>query len=416
MSSSYKLDPKYDSPKVIYLNSKDATVYTEQNNFGDPLHTNCLFNLEEKLVIPENQMSLISLYSATIPHSFYNVRNGINDNIPMSLLLVGYDSSGCVAESTFKFIIQLDDGNYDTDKLIDQFLNGWQSSTNGEFLFNENDYIGFNDIVITGTNMYKTDNTTPLDGMKLGDIFDLTIKYNAVNNVFRFLMKSKVATPIDFFKFADFHFIWNTAPIIGSSITGNTDNLANALFGFSGKLDYPYRSTQLYPNNDIWGIVSEADPYNAQQLSSVLQSEQVIDLNDNIHGLMLRTNLVSKSSLTSQMSVFSNILGRIPITTLNHNQNDLEQGGMIYFNSNGHTHQSLVDLKSINILGIRLTDDNGRTIDLNGLDFQVSIQIQFVEHSSIAPTQSLLDEETQKSVELLNPKTPKKSKKKKDKN
>ena len=37
MSSSYKLDPKYDSPKVIYLNSKDATVYTEQNNFGDPL-------------------------------------------------------------------------------------------------------------------------------------------------------------------------------------------------------------------------------------------------------------------------------------------------------------------------------------------------------------------------------------------
>ena len=63
---SYALTTTAQSSKVLYINSRDATTYIEQNNFGDDLHTNFLYTLTEKLIISEKQFALLSLYSATI--------------------------------------------------------------------------------------------------------------------------------------------------------------------------------------------------------------------------------------------------------------------------------------------------------------------------------------------------------------
>ena len=118
---------------------------------------------------------------------------------------------------------------------------------------------------------------------------------------------------------------------------------------------------------------------------------------------MLRTNLVSKGTLSSNTSIFSNILARIPISTIENGggitKGDAQQGGMIYFNPSQATHQNLVDLSAIDVIGVRLTDDKDRTIDLNGLDFQIAILLQYVNHPSPPPTKKpLIKDNTKKDI------------------
>ena len=401
---SYSLTPTAQSSKVLYINSRDADVYIENNDFGTPLHTNFLYTLTEKLNISTNQFALLSLYSATIPHSFFNVRDGVNDTIPLKITYK--DGNGTTHNKQVD--IKLDDGNYDTDALITQFYNG-------NVDFQTSKYLGFKSIELTGKNSSGADFTTPIiDFLVSPDPNGGTnpfMVYNQINNCFRFQLvldttKLLIVSEIKItFNFA-------SAPTIGSDATGNTNRLANSLFGFSGFVDYPNSADQVEPSTaDLWMVKNT-------QASCFLQSQQVIDLNDNIHGLMLRTNLVSKGTMSSNSAVFSNILARIPITSLETGRSSAhggaQQGGMIYFNPSNATHQNLVDLDAIDVLGIRLTDDKDRTIDLNGLDFQIAILIQFVDKAphQIAPSKPLMPQLPQPPQEPIKNKSTKKTTKK----
>ena len=404
--SGYNLTSSAERSKVLYINSRDADVYLENNDFGTPLHTNFLYSLTEKITVNADQMALVSLYSATIPHSFFNVRDGVNDTIPLKIDYIDGNSTS----HSIQFNIQLDDGNYDTDALISQFYNG-----NTDFQTSK--YLGFKSIELTGKNNMGVDFTTPLiDFLVSPDPNGGTnplIEYNQINNCFRFHMvidttKSAIVKQIKItFNFA-------SAPTIGSDATGNTDRLANALFGFNGLVDFPNSADQVEPSTaDLWMVKSS-------QTSCFLQSQQVIDLNDNIHGLMLRTNLVSKGTMSSSTAVFSNILARIPITSLENGRSSAhgsaQQGGMIYFNPSNATHQNLVDLNAVNIIGVRLTDDKDRTIDLNGLDFQIAILFQFVDKSVNQlppPNRQEIDTMTQPTQPNIKNNTPSKTSKKK---
>ena len=396
--SGYPLDPKFDGAKVIYINSLNATTFTEKNDFGDFMTTNFLFNLKEKLVVEHNQSALISLYNATIPHSFFNVRDGVNDRFPIKVV---YTDSKGGGPFTDEHILQLDDGNYDSDQLIRQFIYGntpVQPVPAPAFPilgFQELKYQGYNDLIQTqGFEI----------GQPLTNLGAMTIRYNDVNNCFRWQLDFAGAGTQSIQVFFD----WASAPTYGSNVDGSTKRLANALFGFTGLEDYPSNSGQVFPQHpDLFKV-------DATVQSRVLQSQQVIDLNNNIHGLMLRTSLVSKSTMSSSGAIFSNILGRIPINSI---QNGVDagsksggahQGGIIYFNPNGATHQSLVDLKAIDTLGVRLTDDNDTTIDLNGLNFQFAILIQYVDKQPVlrhAPSRQNIDDEL-KAIAEPNLKSP----------
>lgn len=392
--SSYQLDPQYDASKVLYINSKDATTYLEVNAQGtDYLHTNFLYSLTEKLNIAGDQMALLSLYSATIPHSFFNVREGVNDVVPMRLNMIDGNNDAISGQ----FDLKLDDGNYDTDSLIRQFYYG-----NVDFQTAE--YIGFKEIIIVGTDSGGNGFSNPItDFIKDSDPFtgeNPFLSFNQINNCFRFKMEYNDGAPNVVagdvkVRSLQITFNWGTAPITptfagGYDLSGTTNHMANALLGFRGNSDYPTLANQVEPATGNLFYVSETiPPAPLIHTRCVLQSQIVIDLNDNIHGLMLRTNLVSKGSLSSHTSIFSNILARIPISTLasrletttSQTQNQhgsAQQGGMIYFNPSQATHQNLVDLSAIDVLGIRLTDDKDRTIDLNGLDFQIAILLQYV--------------------------------------
>ena len=57
---------------------------------------------------------------------------------------------------------------------------------------------------------------------------------------------------------------------------------------------------------------------------------------------------------------------------------NVQSGGIIFATPNNATHKAKVDLRSISILTIRLTDERNRLLDLNGLHFQIAISLDFV--------------------------------------
>ena len=106
-------------------------------------------------------------------------------------------------------------------------------------------------------------------------------------------------------------------------------------------------------------------------------SPNCVDINDSIHGLYIRTNLTSKSTLDTEDGHFSNILARIPITT--------NAGGIIFHHASQTSHMSIIDVPVIQTLGIKLTDDKNQTIDLHSLHFQISLLISFI-HKEVKRT------------------------------
>ena len=78
--SGYALDTNTQNSKVVHINSLDATTQLQSDSTSY-----FSFVLEENFKCPTNQSMLISLHSATIPYSFYNIREDVNDIIPFKI-------------------------------------------------------------------------------------------------------------------------------------------------------------------------------------------------------------------------------------------------------------------------------------------------------------------------------------------
>ena len=300
--SGYNLETNTPASVVIHLDSRYASNYIQKvtDSSGDSrdLTTNYIYNLKEALEISDSMVCLVSLHSATIPYSFYNIRTGINDTFTIRVVYNGV---------TYNNDITLDEGNYNVSNLLTELVNK----------VNTLQYDGANTIANRAT-------------IAKGTQFDYDRK----------LLK--------------FRFYYTTTDALLTQIsfifTSDQANAGNCM-GF-------------YDDGTIYTLNRNGDS------SNNLLSAKVIDLNDQIHGLYVRQNLVSKGTLDNATGIFSNILSRIPITT--------NAGGVIFFSPNDGTHKSMVDLKSIQSIGLKLTDDTNRAIDLNGGHWQVSLQIDYV--------------------------------------
>tara|TARA_R110000737_G_scaffold339334_2_gene361164 strand:- start:672 stop:1628 length:957 start_codon:yes stop_codon:yes gene_type:complete len=93
---SYQLETNTDSSKIIHLNTNDADTYLQSG-----ITTYCSFNLDTPIIIDKQHSALVSLNSAIIPYSMYNIRFGVNDKIPYRVV-----STGAL------FYMELDEGNY----------------------------------------------------------------------------------------------------------------------------------------------------------------------------------------------------------------------------------------------------------------------------------------------------------------
>jgi hypothetical protein len=84
-----------------------------------------------------------------------------------------------------------------------------------------------------------------------------------------------------------------------------------------------------------------------------LGGDKVIDMNDEIHGLYLKTSLTTDGTVNSETGTFSNILSRIPITT--------NIGGDILHTPQNSSQKLQISMPVIKMIGVKLTDDKKST-------------------------------------------------------
>ena len=97
---SYNIESNNRGSKTIHINSENAT-----HQLDSSITTNFQIFLDEPLVCPSNERMLISLHSASVPYSFYNLRTNVNTTI-------GYKFSGNYS------YFDIPSGNYTSTTLI----------------------------------------------------------------------------------------------------------------------------------------------------------------------------------------------------------------------------------------------------------------------------------------------------------
>jgi len=318
---SYLLNTGTPAPITIFLDSRFASQFIEEDTNGFKLTTNFIYQLKEPINVPNNMNVLLQLNSATIPYSFYNIRDVVNNAVFF------YLRDNRDASITYGYVL-LNEGNYTSNSLA-------------------------------------TELKTQLEAEISGSTF--TITYDRKIQKFRFQYAN---TNAHFHKFA---------------LSFTTTTIANEVIA-------PYVG---HPANQLLGIRDNTEL--EITINNHLFSNMVVDINDNIHGLYIRQNLATKQTLDNSTGVLSNILERIPITT--------NAGGVIFYN-NENGHKTMIDTNHIQNIGIRLTDDKHRSIDLNGLNFQISLVISFIykEHSKIELTKNT--RRIMENVRLMDEKIP----------
>lgn len=137
-------------------------------------------------------------------------------------------------------------------------------------------------------------------------------------------------------------------------------------------------------------------------------STNVPDVNGQIHQLQIRTTLCSKGCYDSITKSYSSILGSIPI--------DVNFGGIIFQNPRDNKHKILISTHTIKSITLRLTDDRGRGVNLNGLSFMVAIQIDtIVKKQKHKPMDRIERRIAENHIASLPPRKPKQVKVKKPK-
>jgi len=276
---SYINDTHTESSKIVHINSLDATTI-----FSSDRTTDFSYELEQPISVPENQLILVSCIGATIPYTFYNIRQNVNNRIAVRLT-----ESGLITN------LDIPEGNYSSTALL----------------------------------------------LKVKELFDgaafsetINITYDRVSMKFSFTILGGGATA-----YFDFTPVNNPYPI-------------NVELGF---------------------------PLTNNLITTNTLSPNVADVNGSIHGLYIRSDITSNSIYDSESKSLSSILARIPIR--------VNFGGIIFWDtSDGIGHKAQVDTPIIKTIRIRLTDDRNRLINLNGLNFSLTILFDFVyKKSKIQP-------------------------------
>lgn len=357
--------------RVLYINSKDATtIFGENTSDFD-------FTLEEPVVVPPHHAIMLSVYSAEIPYSFYNFEAGRNTRIDFQITPFGtsasYDANGFfnVNPAANSDTLIIPSGNYDAPTLA----------------------------------AYITDN---LQIFKAGPgiIKPLLMEYDDVRQKFRFSanlpgwrttlgLKNGVASGVD-------------GDDMNEEIGFDLQNILGDVFveqnaaATQWNNGYTNSSGVAGPGNDV-GVIG---PF---VLQTPIYADDVCDMSNSIRSLFIRTNLSSSSILDSHIGGgFSNILCRVPINT--------EPGGIINIRpADGDVHKLLLKIKAITNISIRLTNQKNTTIDLNGLTFDISLKLDFMENKDLRIPKTLrteLAEFQEEEQEKLKLKQLEKSKKK----
>ena len=333
MLASYK-ETETSASRVIYINSSDATSIMGNNR------SDFDFTLEEPIVVPPHHNILLSVYSAEIPYSFYNFRNGVNCKIDYAITAfntpASYDAQGKLTMGILPLgqTLTIPEGNYNAIELALLLTNGIAGL---ECLYDHNK------LKFSFRNLNKGTRIT----LALKNGQDTGTPDNPGED-----MNEELG--FDWFNILG-------DPFVEMENVALTPNW----YGYSNATGLPVVPG---PGTDV----NRVGPFFVAP-SFYLYSDDVADLTNSVRSLFMRTNLSTTSILDSHIGGgFSNILTRVPIKA--------EPGQVINIDPvNGDVHKLLLKLKAITNISIRLTNQKNETIDLNGLDFDVSLKLEFIE-------------------------------------
>lgn len=330
MLASYK-ETETSASRVIYINSKDATSIIGDNR------SDFDFTLDEPIVVPPHHNILLSVYSAEIPYSFYNFRNGVNTKLDYAITAfnnpASYDANGKLDTTVFGHdTLTIPEGNYNAIELAN----------------------------------ILTTNITGLECLYDANKLKFSFRCLTAGSRVTLALRNGVDTGTPD----------NPGEDMNEELGFDWFNILGDPFverDIAGLQPYFYGYTNPNP-----GVVGPGIDNNRQgpflvSPSYFLYSDDVSDLTNSVRSLFMRTNLSTTSVLDSNIGGgFSNILCRVPINA--------EPGQVINIEPvNGDVHKLLLKLKTITNISIRLTNQKNETIDLNGLDFDVSLKLEFIE-------------------------------------
>ena len=341
MLAAYK-ETETSASRVLYINSKDATVFFNNNQ------SDFNFTLQEPIVVPEHHSMLMSVFSAEIPYSFYNFRVGVNCRLDYAVTTFGivadYDANGFLdlTPAAAQSLI-IPEGNYNAVELANTISQG---------------------VVAAG----------PINPLEvLFDPIKLKFSFRCVipNLRVTMAMKNGAATGEDMNEELGFDLINVIGdPFVELNPAGTQwfNGFSNPTLGGIPPVPIPGPGTDTVRNGPF--LISPA---------YFLYADDVVDVTNSIRSLFLRTNLSTTSVLDSHIGGgFSNILTRVPINA--------EPGGIIKIEpTNGDVHKLLLKVKSITDISITLTNQKNQIINLNGLTFDISLKLEFIADKELEP-------------------------------
>ena len=398
-----------DASRIFFIDSRDGT-----NESSNPqITTDFTLNLEDPIVVPNHHTILMSLHRANIPRTFYNFKK--NRNAGVEIVFSGADGGigdgfgtsygGVLPRLTF----EVNEGNYDA------------ISTMNLIMTRVNDYLD------TGTSRFSNKN------LVAGDIglFEFNMNYNADALKYEWRIQPKTDAnqqlPANDIRIS---FLWKTGTNFGSDLPVGDPNRDTSIrqevgfitntwvngetqdfyVGFKGAPALANRiwiggyGSKPIADNVNWGTdVRTATGLDATMIANGIEFFKgyvngtsndrtgdinyfsAVDMNYHTSNLYLHTSITQHSVLDSRIGCrYSNILARIPVS--------VQSGGeVIVTPSDGSIHKLILKVREITQVRIRLTDLNDKPVDLNGLDWTMSLEFDFIETPEVEVKTSMRD-------------------------
>ena len=364
--------------RILYINS--ATALAQNGNLTqDPTLTTTYyeFTLEQPISCPSHHSMILTLHSCSIPYTFYHFRTGINCNIKWALTSEGQNwtpatpPAGSVTDE-----IVLPEGNYNVITLRTEIQKQlyaspvWVAGSTLDFNYNPD------------SQKYEWRYTKAGAGVNLRRLtFDfadsiITLGTGEVVNI----------SPMDEMGFDNnkwalgqggpfVHNVW-----FEDNITANEQRGGRSSAGLGTFQLWHGARTDFFQGYWIDGF----GPTGLNYFSCV-------DMNANLHNLYVKSSLTTESMLDGTndrtgidpasgqpvrfgmgaLGGYSNTLARIAVN---------QQAGetITVSPTDGAVHQILLKHKDVTSVVIKLCDRNNRIIDLQGLDWDLSLQFDFI--------------------------------------
>jgi len=329
--------------RVLFINSGDATTTFNNNT------SNFMFSLEEAVIVPNHHSIMLSLIGAEIPYSFYNFIQGRNTRLDYYHSQSGtpafYNANGNMAAGGTGafYTLTLPPGNWNAVELANYLTNEINTSIG---------IVGCISIVY--------------DSIALKFKFVCNIVNNRVTLATQYGVESGVSGD-DMNEELGFDLTTPTGDCYFDRTPGGNYNAGNTDPDFAALPGVGLDTATIAPTPKLTFIFAD----------------DAADMTNSIRTLFLRSNLTTNSILDSFVGGgFSNIMCRIPI--------NVSPGQVINVRAaDGDVHKLLLKVKEFTSIHLRLTNQRNQPINLNGLNFDVALKLDFIENQRLAMPENI---------------------------